>query len=66
MGGIYFLLQMIGLSLLCEKDQMECNVDENLEEENRNLLVNNDDVESITQPLLKKSTESNINSLGVR
>jgi hypothetical protein len=64
LGGIYFFLQMIGLCLLCEKD-LTSN-DSSLEEENQNLLINSDDAEISTEPLLKKSTESDTNSLGVK
>ncbi len=59
---------MVGLCLLCEKDQTDsvCDFNESLSEENRNLMVNNDDLENLTEPLLKKSKESDTNSLGVR
>ena len=59
---------MVGLCLLCEKDQTdnECDLNDSLAGENRNLMVNSDDLEHLTEPLLKKSKESDTNSLGVR
>ena len=69
LGGVYFCLQIIGLCLLCENNDVlnESNSDSNEIEENRRLILNseNDDLEE-ENSLINKTVKSDTNSLGVR